>query len=291
MTACHPVPKYTSTITRGSLNRSKRPQAYKLLKHKVQKVLRQAHWKNIEDIVIPDPSKTDNNSNIGFWAYIKHCKTDSIGIPPIKDTHGTLHTDPVGKAEVLNKQFQSAFSTTTPLSLKQACQNISPQAGERHPIMQDIQISKHGIEKLLGNLKPHKAAGPDQIKPIILKELAPSVASMLHIIFQKSLHTGKVPDEWKTADIAPVYKKGNRQVASNYRPISLTCICSKLMEHIVVSSIMSHLENNNILHQRQHGFRRARSCETQLVDFTTHLSQHLENGQQIDAIIMDFASL
>ena len=163
--------------------------------------------------------------------------------PNQRHAQNTFHTNPVGTAEVLNKQFQSAFSPTTPLSLKQACQNISPQAGEPHPIMQDIQISKHGIEKLLGNLKPHKAAGPDQIKPIILKELAPSVASMLHIIFQKSLHTGKVPGEWKTADIAPVYKKGNRQVASNYRPISLTCICSKLMQHIVVSSIMSHLAN------------------------------------------------
>ena len=171
----------------------------------------------IEDIVIPDPSKTDNKSNKSFWAYIKHCKTDSIGIPPIKDMHATLHTDPVGKAEVLNKQFQSAFSPPTPRSVRQACQNIIPQAGEPHPTMQDIQISKHDIEKLLGNLKPHKAAGPDKIKPIILKELAPSVASMLHIIFQKSLHTGKVPGEWKTADIAAVYKKGNRQVASNYR--------------------------------------------------------------------------
>jgi hypothetical protein len=74
-----------------------------------------------------------------------------------------------------------------------------------------------------------------------------------------------------------------------YRPISLTCICCKLMEHIISSNIMSHLENNKILYNLQHGFRKARSCETQLIDFIQELAKSNNCSKQTDLIIMDFA--
>ena len=83
----------------------------------------------------------------------------------------------------------------------------------------------------------------------------------------------------------PVFKKGNKCDASNYRPISLTCICGKLLEHIITSHIMNHGEINKILCPLQHGFRKDRSCETQLVEFTSNL----ENGKQTDVLVMDFA--
>jgi hypothetical protein len=69
------------------------------------------------------------------------------------------------------------------------------------------------------------------------------------------------------------FKKGETYKSVNYRPISLTCICCKLMEHIISSNIMSHLENIKILYNLQHGFRKARSCETQLIDFKQELAK------------------
>ena len=101
--------------------------------------------------------------------------------------------------------------------------------------------------------------------------------------------TGKIPEDWKHANVCPVFKKGNKHNAINYRPISLTCILCKIMEHIIASSMMDHLENNNILYDLQHGFRTSRSCETQLVSFIQELAKNNNHNIQTDIIVMDFA--
>ena len=108
-------------------------------------------------------------------------------------------------------------------------------------------------------------------------------------IYCRSLASGEVPADWRTANVAPAFKKGQKYLAENYRPISLTSVCCKMMEHILASYIMSHGENNNILYPLQHGFRRGRSCETQLIEFIDDLTSNLEEGQQTDILIMDFA--
>ena len=84
-------------------------------------------------------------------------------------------------------------------------------------------------------------------------------------------------------------KKGERYNAANYRPVSLTCICSKLLEHIVTKHLVSHLEENNILYNLQHGFRSKRSTESQLLAFTQDILSNLKSGKQTHVIIMDFA--
>ena len=155
-----------------------------------------------------------------------------------------------------------------------------------HPSMPDITISTPGIQKLLANLKPHKATGPDLIPPTVLKELSHEISPILEIIFNMSLQTGQVPNDWKEANIAPIFKKGDKHSPSNYRPVSLTCIIAKCMEHILVSNMMKHLELNNILHPLQHGFRKNYSCETQLLSLFQDLAS---NASQIDMIIMDFS--
>ena len=118
--------------------------------------------------------------------------------------------------------------------------------------MSQIDISTPGIKKVLDNLKPHKASGPDSIPPIVLKELSNEIAPILQIIFQISLTTGQVLDDWKEAYVAPILKKGDKHKPSNYRPVSLTCIASKIMEHII--NLMKHIEIQNVLFPLQHCF-------------------------------------
>ena len=84
-------------------------------------------------------------------------------------------------------------------------------------------------------------------------------------------------------------KKGARKDPANYRPISLACIASKLFEHIVTSNLMGHLGNHGILYEKQHGFRKGRSCESQLLELTHDLLNGLHDGKQTDLIVMDFA--
>jgi hypothetical protein len=155
--------------------------------------------------------------------------------------------------------------------------------------MPEVSISKDGVKKLLKDLNPNKASGPDQISPRLLKELHQEVTPILTHIFQILLKTGIVPEDWKHAIIAPVYKKSPKCKLSNYRPISITCIASKLMEHILVSNIMSFYDKHNILSPYQHGFRSKWNCQSQLVSFSQEFHDNLESGQQTDVRVMDIS--
>ncbi len=123
----------------------------------------------------------------------------------------------------------------------------------------------------------------------VLKELANECAPYLCYIYQKCLTTGSILDIWKTATVSAIFKKGDRYKASNYRPVSLTCICCKMLEHIIVSNVMGHLGRNNILTDGQHGFRRRRSCETQLLTLSDELLKSLDKGKQHDLANLDFS--
>ena len=114
-----------------------------------------------------------------------------------------------------------------------------------------------------------KATGLDEISARILKEFASKLSPLLNNIFNKSFQEGEVPKDWRQANVIPVFKKGEKYLASNYRPVSLTCICCKILEPIVVTSILNHLDAHKILVDCQHGFGAKRSCETQLL---THMS-------------------
>jgi hypothetical protein len=111
------------------------------------------------------------------------------------------------------------------------------------------------------------------------------IAPILTILFNKSVTTGIVPSDWRTANVSPVYKKGQKYNPENYRPISLTCICCKLLEHLIAKHIMSHVDTHNILYPLQHGFRTGRSCETQLLEFIDDVTLNMENGKQTDILV------
>ena len=128
--------------------------------------------------------------------------------------------------------------------------------------------------------------GPDQIHPRVFKQHATAVVLILTVICNKSLHSGEGPEDWRKANVSPIFKKGKCYKAENYRPT--TCIASKIMEHIVAKHIMKHLECNNILYKLQHGFRAKRSTQTQLVTFVQDLYKNLHDKKQTDVIVMDF---
>ena len=152
--------------------------------------------------------------------------------------------------------------------------------------MPEIIISENGLLKLLKNLKPGKAAGPDKLKPLLLRELREEIAPILKIIYERSLQTGKLPADWTRANVMPVFKKGDKSLASNYRPISLTCIPCKVLEHILASNIAKHLDEQGLMYDLQHGFREKRSCETQLIMLIEDLARAASAGKQTDIILI-----
>ena len=118
----------------------------------------------------------------------------------------------------------------------------------------------------------------------IAVELGPVFAHL----FQQSLHKGEIPKEWSLANICPLYKKGDRALPSNYRPVYLTRVSCKMLEHIVCTYIMAHLDEHTLLLDRQHAFAKNRSCKTQLVAVINDWAKILDVEGQVDTFILDF---
>ena len=144
------------------------------------------------------------------------------------------------------------------------------------------------MHTLLSSIQ-HKATGPDGTPGRLLKTCADELSGVFKILFQTSIDSGMVPDEWKSAHIVPVFKKGDKTVPENYRPISLTSISCKILEHVIHSTVMDHLDRHNLLTPLQHGFRQNRNGESQIITTTRDFAQPLNQHGQTDAILLDFS--
>ena len=285
----HDVPWMTTDIKRlirkkqrlyNKSKKSKKPshkKAFKDIRSLIRNKLHKNYWDYLNNML--DPEK-DNNSK-KFWKYIKSRKQDTMGIGTLKN-NGVLAETAEQKAEMLNSQFTSVFTTENTT-------NMPSKGNSPFKPMKDIKISEKGVEKELNRLNPCKATGPDKVPVRILKETANIITPILTKIYQQSIDTGQIPEDWKHANIVPIFKKGDRSKPSNYRPVSLTSVASKILEHIIVSQIMEHLDNQNILNENQHGFRAKRSCESQLLMTTNDITKWMNNNIQVDIAILDFA--
>ncbi|KFO69572.1 RNA-directed DNA polymerase from mobile element jockey, partial [Cuculus canorus] len=108
-------------------------------------------------------------------------------------------------------------------------------------------IQEEEVRDLLAQLDTHKSMGPDGIHPRVLKELADVLSKPPPIIFQPSWLIGEVPLDWRLADVVPIYKKGCREDPGNYRPVSLTSVPGKVMEQVILSAIMKHMQENQVI--------------------------------------------
>ena len=203
-----------------------------------------------------------------------------MGVPPLKNGSDTV-SDQVGKANILNSFFKSVFTNEKTSNLPDLQQTV--------PDIEPLEIVADGIEKLLRDLNPSKASGPDNIPNKILKECSVELAPLLAALFNQSLTSGELPDDWTTANVTPVFKKGSKSDPSNYRPISLTSVVCKCLEHVIHRHIMFHIEKHQILTDCQHGFRKNRGCDTQLLITVDDIARSVEKGKQVDAVLLDFS--
>ena len=133
------------------------------------------------------------------------------------------------------------------------------------------------FEEALKTLKEKKSPGPDKVTNEMLEHLGSKAKTKLLAIFNNSWKTGHVPQSWRDADMVPIHKKGkDRTKAESYRPISLTSCVGKLLERMINTRLVWHLEKNNIITPEQAGFRQHRSTEDQV----TYIAQKIEDGLQ-----------
>ena len=215
---------------------------------------------------------------------MKRKTSNRVGVGPLRDSSGQLVTDDRLMAEQLNQFFCSVFT-------EEECSNI-PEAENLFTgdvPLETVEITEGKVKAKLEKIRPDSAPGPDKLWPRILVRLADVLASPLANVYTKSLGEGTVPPDWKLANVAPIFKKGSKGSAGNYRPVSLTCVLCKVMESILRDSLVLHLSQHSLIRSSQHGFMAKKSCLTNLLEFLEELSSLVDKGHAVDIVYLDFS--
>ena len=219
-----------------------------------------------------------------FFTYTASKSKVKYGIGPfMKD--GEIINNPKKKAEILKEQFESVYSTS-PFNEQNSAPNPT-RTFDR--ILEDFNITEADIKNQIKRLRTNAAAGPDNIPAILLKNCSETIAYPICKLWVKSLQEGYIPDLLKTGIITPIFKGGDRTNPQNYRPVSLTSHVIKIFENIVRMKIENHLTENNLFNDNQHGFRKGRSCISQLLNHYNKIIEDLEKGHRNHVVYLDFA--
>lgn len=219
-----------------------------------------------------------------FWSLAKavqgnFCKPS---LPPLHREDESLAHDAKEKADLLGSLFASN-------STLDAEGNEPPTIPRFEYSMRDVQFTQRSVRKALFSLDIHKSSGPDGIPPIVLKTCAPELTPVLTRLFRHSYSSGIVPNSWKTALVHPIPKKGDRSDPSNYRPIAITSLFSKIMESIINGQLLRYLEDRQLINDRQYGFRRGRSAGDLLAYLTHRWAMAVESKGEALAVSLDVA--
>ena len=218
-----------------------------------------------------------------FYNYIKKKSTTRSTIGPLINNQGDTVSEEEEIAEELNEYFASVFTREDLTSVP------DPAPMRSRTKLRGTWISTEKVRKKINKLKKHGAAGPDGIRPQLLQQCADEISPVLAMIGRKSLGTGTVPEEWKKANVVPIYKKGSKSSPANYRPVSLTSVCCKVIESIIKDDLVAHLKTNKLISPSQHGFTKNRSCATNLLEFLEDITREVDRGENVDVVYLDFA--
>ena len=253
---------------------------YKRIRNLVRKESRQITQKNQKNIAL-----TCKNNPKKFWQHVRSKTVSSPGIGDIKVPEGnafkTLSTD-VEKAEVFSDYFSQIYTVESDVAFVEL-----PEIMPLNSLPQ-IVFSEPVVLRKLDELKVNKSPGPDLLHPRVLYEIRHELVGPLTCLFNKSMNLGVVPDEWKTSVVSVLHKKGKKDCVENYRPISLTCICCKLMESVVRDLVMNYFLINNLFSNNQYGFIKRRSTVLQLLKVADDWVKSPDDGDQVDIIYTDF---
>ena len=221
-----------------------------------------------------------------FYSYAKSFSQTKSPISMLVDDEKVV-TDKTEIANTLQNQFTSVYSDPNSPHIKLPS---FPPTNVNNPLSdQDFIIEDDDILKAINEIISNSACGPDGVPAILLKQCKLEFCKPIRLIWSESFQSGVVPKFYKASNVTPIYKKGSRAKAGNYRPVSLTSHIIKIYERILRKKIVSFLETNNILCPNQHGFRSGRSCLTQMLSHFDDVFLGLMNNADTDAIYLDYA--
>jgi len=148
----------------------------------------------------------------------------------------------------------------------------------------DCVFALEDVKKKLSKFRQDKSTGADDIGLRLLNNIQDDLCVPLYLLFRKSLNDGMVPDDWRSANVSPLYKSGSRTNVENYRPVSLTSQIYNIFESLIRDVLVNHLEFNQAIVDSQHGFRKGRSCLKKLLSFLEQVTSLADNGDSVDVI-------
>ena len=296
MSACIPqktlrrrrnVPWLTKNITRHIRKRNTAFQAsrksgkpehhskFRKLRNKVVKLMRSAKSSYFQRLNPKDKKQ--------FWKAVKYLNKQQSTIPTLhyQDTAAESNSE---KASLLNEFFSTCFNRDIP--------PLSPADTDHHNVQydscpEDLLCTTDEVLFLIESLDSSKANGPDGVSDQMLKATAHSIAPSLTKLFNISISQGRFPECWKTSTVVPIPKSANHKEATNYRPISLLSILSKMLERHFHQYITNHLNDHHPLSNNQWGFQSGKSTVAALLSVTHDWFQALESGQEVCSIFFD----
>ena len=166
----------------------------------------------------------------------------------------------------------------------------SPADGPAVSTLDNITTDEHEVLAILNSFDSHKSTGPDDLPIKFLKLTALLIAKALSHLFNKSLATGTYPNQFKEANVRPIFKnKGSPSDSICYRPISVLSALSKVFEKIVLKNIYSHITHHSLQTDRQSGYRQHHSTKQQLLYLTHNLYKSLDKGHDFTAVYLDIS--
>lgn len=222
-----------------------------------------------------------NSNNAKFYGYVKSQSSIKNSLPCLKRQDGSLANTDYEKSCEFNEYFSSVFvkdNGVLPVFTTTCSDSLS-----------NFSCSGSDIVRVVRKLKSNSSPGPDGINVFFLKRILAVIVNPLCRVFNVSLNCGVLPEDWKVAHIIPVFKKGDIQKASQYRPISLTSVICKILERVVKEKLLEYILKNNILPYEQHGFIPKKSTVTNLLECLNDWSRSFDNSRSTDVVYLDYS--
>jgi hypothetical protein len=223
----------------------------------------------------------NENCSGKFYGYVKRQTSVNNSIPCIKKADGTLTLTDYEKSCEFSNYFSSVFVKDN---------NVLPAFNYTcTDSLESFSCNVQSIIKVVMKLKNGSSSGPDGLSVLFIKKIIAVIANPLCKVFNKSLNEGVLPADWKTAHIVPVFKKGDSQSASQYRPISLTSVVCKILERIIRKKLLDYMLQNDIVPSEQHGFVPKKSTVTNLLECLNDWSLNFDKGVATNIIYLDYS--
>ena len=222
-----------------------------------------------------------------FYTCAKKKLKTRVQIGPLEH-QGDLVENENDMADILRQQYESVFSIPAEDQRINSPTNFFTSNIDQLPLV-DIEFTEKDVEEAIDEISMNSSPGPDNFPSILLKKCKQALSKPIYNLWRKSFDLGVIPKLLKEGIVAPIFKGGSRGLPKDYRPVTLRSHLIKIFERILRKHVVEYLEENEKLNPGQHGFRKGRSCLSQLLEHFGNVLGDMNKGGNVDVVYLDFA--